>query len=170
MYLAREPGSLGPALARRQVARAADSGSVIPVAPGPGTVECVHWGPWANVAIVIGIISGAGAIVAFLWSVTRRHVQRVRRRTAIPAVEPPPQRAIQPPMQVIQAPIVIPSAQTARDGGAVSTFPGPGRTTGSSAFKTFEPGASRERNSSEPAFKPGITVLSEDSGHVEERP
>ena len=105
----------------------------------------MHWAPWANVAIVIGIISGAIAIVAALRSVTRWVVGR---GTATPAVESP-QRAIQPPAQVIQAPIVIPPAQAPRDGGAASTIPGPGGTTGSSIFKTLTLGTSRQTDAPE---------------------
>ena len=129
----------------------------------------MHWGPWANVAIVIGIVSGTIAIVAGLWSGTRRVIRRLRPRAATPAIGRP-QRAVQPLTQLIQPPIIIPPAQTSRDGGAASTMPGPGSTTGSSLFQTFGPGTSRERDLSEPAFKPGIKVFSEDSTHAEEHP
>jgi hypothetical protein len=129
----------------------------------------MHWGPWANVAIVIGIVSGTIAIVVGLWSGSRWIIRRLRRRIATPAIDRP-QRAVQPPTQVIQAPIVIPSAQAPRDGGAASTIPGPGSTTGTSTFETFAAGASRKRNLSETAFKPRTTVFSEDSAHAEECP
>jgi hypothetical protein len=120
------------------------------------------------IAAVIGVPASLIAIVPIVRRAAARH-----RSTAVEspqrAIQPPTQ-VIQAPMQVIQAPIVIPSGQVPRDGGAASTFPGPGRTTGTSAFKTWAPGASREHNLPERAFEPGIRVFSEDSAHAEGRP
>jgi hypothetical protein len=116
----------------------------------------MHWGPWTDVAVVIGIVSGTIAIVAGVWSAIRWAARRLRPRTVTQAVESP-HRAVEPPAQVIQAPVVIPSAQTPRDGGAASTTPGPGSTTGSSIFETM-PGRSRPVASYLAASNPLTTV------------
>jgi hypothetical protein len=145
---------------------------VPPLAPGPYNLEAMSWawltGTPVLLFLFIAAVIGFPASLIAIVPIVRRH-----RRTAVES----PQRAIQPPtqvnqapVQVIQPPIVIPSGQVPRDGGAASTFPGPGRTTGTSAFKTWEPGASQEPNLPERAFEPGIKVISEDSAHAEGRP
>ena len=142
---------------------------MIPLAPGPDNLEAMSWawltGTPALLFLFIAAVIGVPASLIAIVPIVRRAVAR-HGRTAVE----PPQRAIQPPTQVIQAPIVIPSVQAPRDGGAASTFPGPGTTTGTSVFKTWEPGASREHDLPERAFEPGIRVFSEDSAHAEERP
>jgi hypothetical protein len=114
--------------------------------------------------IITGLICTIAAVIGIWQAVLPRDRRFLRRRAAIPAVEPPPQRAVQPPPQVVPAPIVILPGQAPNHGGAASTFPGPGTTSGTTSFATF--GSYEEKatvKDDPPAPGPVIGVSDSDS-------
>jgi hypothetical protein len=79
------------------------------------------------------------AILGLAWALTRWAIRRRRRRADTSAIEPAQERAVAaPPPQIPPTSIVIVSpSQAPYQGGAVSTFPGPGGGTGMTALPTL---------------------------------
>lgn len=92
---------------------AVTSGSVIPLAPGPGNLEAMSWA-WLNshLVLLLGFIATLATIwAAIIWPIAR---WASARPAGAPAVDPPAPTA-QPAPTVFTAPV-------GNTGGAVSTF------------------------------------------------